>query len=116
MADGVQKLIPDTKGESNFSRNSSFCNGAPSKICRENGNNFNKNLWKARMERLMTNVRGHAATVYDAGGDRSLSAAYVDKIFRSALMSNLEHIVGDIHNILKAYYKPACERFVDTIC
>jgi hypothetical protein len=29
MADGVQKLIPDTKDESNFSRNSFFCNGAP---------------------------------------------------------------------------------------
>jgi len=26
-------------------------------------NNFNKNLQKARMERLMTNIRGHATTV-----------------------------------------------------
>jgi hypothetical protein len=54
------------------------------------------------MERLMTNVRDHATTVCDAGDDCSLSAAYVDKIFRSVLMSNLEHIVGDIYNILKA--------------
>jgi hypothetical protein len=64
----------------------------------------------------MTNVRDHATTAYDTGDDRPLSAAYVDKIFRPVLMSNLEHIVGDIHNILKAYYKPARERFVDTIC
>lgn len=44
----------------------------------------------------MTNVRGHATTVYPQ------SAVYVDKIFRSVPMGNLEHIVGDIHNILKA--------------
>ena len=79
-------------------------------------NNFNKNLEKARIERLMTNVRGHAATVYDAGGSHPQSAVYMDKISRSVPMGNLDHTVGDIHNILKAYYEVARERFVDTIC
>jgi hypothetical protein len=79
-------------------------------------NNFNKNLQKARMETLMTNVRGHAITVYDAGGGHPHSAVDVDKIFRSVPTGNLEHTVGDIHNILKAYYEVARERFVDTIC
>jgi hypothetical protein len=79
-------------------------------------NNFNKNLQKARMERFMTNVRGHATTVYDVNGGHPQSAVYVDKVFRSVPMDNLEHTVGDIHNILKAYYQVARERFVDTIC
>jgi hypothetical protein len=64
----------------------------------------------------MTNARGHATTVYDAGGDGPQSAVYVDKVFRSVPMGNLKHIVGDIHNILKAYHEVARERFVDTIC
>lgn len=79
-------------------------------------NNFNKNLQKARMERLVTNVRSHATTVYDADRGHPHSAVHVDKIFRSVPMGNLEHTVGDIHNILKAYYEVARERFVDTIC
>ena len=79
-------------------------------------NNFNKNLQKVRMERLMTNVWGHATTVYGVGGGHPQSAVYVNKIFRSEPMGNLEHTVGDIHNILKAYYEVARERFVDTIC
>jgi hypothetical protein len=91
-------------------------NNGACKICREDGNNFNKNLQKVRMERLMTNVWGHATTVYGVGGGHPQSAVYVNKIFRSEPMGNLEHTVGDIHNILKAYYEVARERFVDTIC
>jgi hypothetical protein len=68
------------------------------------------------MKRIMTNIRGHATTVYDAGGDRPQSVVYVDKVFRSVPMGNLKHIVGDIHNILKAYHEVARGRFVDTIC
>src|ERR1700733_7494745 len=75
----------------------------PSKICRENGNNFNKNFLKARMERPMINARGHATTVYDADGDHPQSAVYVDKASRPVPTGNLKHTVGDIHNILKAY-------------
>lgn len=31
-------------------------------------------------------------------------------------MSNLEHIVTDMHDILKAYYEVARKRFVDNLC
>jgi hypothetical protein len=79
-------------------------------------NNFNKNLQKARMERFMTNVWGHVTTVYDINSGHPQSAVYVDKVFRLIPMDNLEHTVGDIHSILKAYYQITRERFVDTIC
>ena len=64
----------------------------------------------------MTDVRGHAATVYDTCGVHSNSAVDVDKIFRSIPMGNLKYTVGDIYNILKAYYDVARERLVDAIC
>jgi hypothetical protein len=79
-------------------------------------NSFNKSFQNARIEKFMINVRSHVTTMYDAGGGHPQSAVYVDKIFRSVPMDNLEHTVGDIHNILKAYYEVARERFVDTIC
>ena len=31
-------------------------------------------------------------------------------------MSNVDHVVQDIHDILKSYYKVARKRFVDNIC
>lgn len=31
-------------------------------------------------------------------------------------MSNMEHTIQDIHDILKAYYKVARKRFVDNVC
>jgi hypothetical protein len=64
----------------------------------------------------MINVRGHATTMYEVGGGHPHSAVHVDKIFQSVPMGNLEHTVGDIHSILKAFYEVARERFVDTIC
>ena len=34
----------------------------------------------------------------------------------STTSSNLEHIVCDLHDILKSYYKVARKRFVDNVC
>jgi hypothetical protein len=31
-------------------------------------------------------------------------------------MSNIEHAVQDLHDILRSYYKVARKRFVDNIC
>lgn len=31
-------------------------------------------------------------------------------------MSNMKHVVQDIHDILKSYYKVARKRFVDNVC
>ena len=40
----------------------------------------------------------------------------LDDITQNHPMSNLQHIVRDIHDILKAYYKVARKRFVDNMC
>lgn len=40
----------------------------------------------------------------------------IDDIAHHYHMSNREHTVQDIHDILKSYYKVARKRFVDNIC
>ena len=40
----------------------------------------------------------------------------LDNIMQHHPMSNAEHIVRDIHDILESYYKVARKRFVDVIC
>ena len=40
----------------------------------------------------------------------------VEDIIHSHPMSNTEHVVIEMHDILKSYYKVARKRFVDNIC
>ena len=40
----------------------------------------------------------------------------LDDVVQNHPMSNVQHIVRDIHDILKAYYKVARKRFVDNMC
>ena len=40
----------------------------------------------------------------------------LDDIVQNHTMSNMEHMVQDIHDILKSYYKVARKRFVDNMC
>lgn len=40
----------------------------------------------------------------------------VDAVCRHRQMSNLDHAVQDLHDILKSYYKVARKRFVDVVC
>lgn len=40
----------------------------------------------------------------------------LDAIMENHPMSNMQHIVQDLHDILQSYYKVARKRFVDTIC
>ena len=40
----------------------------------------------------------------------------VEEIVRTHSMSNLNHIVREIHDILKSYYEVARKRFVDSLC
>ena len=40
----------------------------------------------------------------------------LDDIMTNHPMSNVEHIVQDIHDILFSYYKVARKRFVDNVC
>jgi hypothetical protein len=64
-------------------------------------NRFSKNLFEARLARFMASVQVPLS---------------LEKIRECVPIGNLEHTVGDIHNILRAYYEIARERFVDTVC
>ena len=41
---------------------------------------------------------------------------HLEDIVKQHPMSNQEHVVQGIHDILKAYYKVARKRFVDNVC
>ena len=40
----------------------------------------------------------------------------LEDMMRNHPMSNIEHIVQDLHDILFSYYKVARKRFVDSVC
>lgn len=40
----------------------------------------------------------------------------LDTVHQNAHMSNVDHTVRDLHDILKSYYKVARKRFVDVVC
>jgi hypothetical protein len=71
---------------------------------------YNKNLQKFRHARLHNEMEKVAVNIKDVLHLR------LDDIVKSVAMGNTEHVVADIHAILKAYYKVARKRFVDTVC
>lgn len=40
----------------------------------------------------------------------------LDTTIATTTASNVEHTIGDLHDILQAYYKVARKRFVDVMC
>lgn len=40
----------------------------------------------------------------------------IDSVLKTTNMSNVEHTVREIHDILRSYYKVARKRFVDNVC
>lgn len=40
----------------------------------------------------------------------------LDTINQNAHMSNVDHTIRDLHDILQSYYKVARKRFVDVVC
>ncbi|KAK2789402.1 hypothetical protein FQN52_006266 [Onygenales sp. PD_12] len=72
---------------------------------------FNDNLEKCRQKRLEVEMKKRSITVHQHGAVVRLS----DVASRNS-MSNTEHMVQDLHDILKSYYKVARKRFVDSVC
>ncbi|THX71492.1 dynamin GTPase [Aureobasidium pullulans] len=79
---------------------------------------FNDNLEKSRQKRLRASLEKQATvhpSPFGVGGvSRSMIA--LDDIVQNHPMSNAEHVVYEVHDILKAYYKVARKRFVDNVC
>ncbi|KAF7716821.1 Uncharacterized protein PECH_008201 [Penicillium ucsense] len=81
---------------------------------------LNENLQKNRQKRFQNRV-SKKAFVPSAKSDSGVRTA-TEKLIRlcdleqQSHMSNSEHTVHDIHDILRAYYKVSCKRFIDNIC
>jgi len=61
-------------------------------------------------------IESKALPQSDAFGGVSSKVVRVDDIVHNHPMSNTEHIVIEMHDILKSYYKVARKRFVDNLC
>ncbi|KAH0265630.1 dynamin GTPase, partial [Aureobasidium melanogenum] len=76
---------------------------------------FNDNLEKSRQKRLRASLEKHT-TVQTNGYGVPRSTIALDDIVQNHPMSNAQHTVFEVHDILKAYYKVARKRFVDNVC
>ncbi|KAI5196864.1 dynamin GTPase [Aureobasidium subglaciale] len=77
---------------------------------------FNDNLEKSRQKRLRASLEKHATTQPTQFGTTGRSVIALDDIVQNHPMSNAQHTVYEVHDILKAYYKVARKRFVDNVC
>ncbi len=67
---------------------------------------------KSRQKRMQADLEGKSTNDCSHGVVVSL-----DDILKSRQnMSNVDHVVREIHDILEAYYKVARKRFVDNLC
>ncbi|KAF2201796.1 hypothetical protein GQ43DRAFT_370585 [Delitschia confertaspora ATCC 74209] len=73
---------------------------------------FNDNLEKSRQKRIQANLS--AKTHYETKNGWG-SVVKLSDIIQTHAMSNIDHVVRDIHDILKAYYKVARKRFADNV-
>ncbi|KAF4629777.1 hypothetical protein G7Y89_g8365 [Cudoniella acicularis] len=72
---------------------------------------FNDNLEKCRQERMRKAMSTKSFNDCTHG-----TVVCLDAIMQNHPMSNIEHIIQDLHDILQSYYKVARKRFVDTVC
>ncbi|KAI9656010.1 MAG: hypothetical protein M1821_005071 [Bathelium mastoideum] len=73
---------------------------------------FNENLEKNRQMRRQSALSSKVVESLEFGKVVRLE----DLTESQPAMTNTTHIVREMHDILLAYYKVACKRFVDTIC
>ncbi|SMY28870.1 unnamed protein product [Zymoseptoria tritici ST99CH_1A5] len=84
---------------------------------------FNDNLQKSRQGKIMAGMKRKASQITSFGqpsgfGSNMDEAVVQMKDLESHVknMSNDEHVINDIHDILKSYYKVSRKTFVDNIC
>ena len=68
----------------------------------------------SRQNRLRSALESKAHTQTD--GTSFSKVVRLEDIVNTHPMSNTDHIVVEIHDILKSYYKVARKRFVDNLC
>ncbi|WPH01631.1 Hypothetical protein R9X50_00448100 [Acrodontium crateriforme] len=75
---------------------------------------FNENLQKSRQDRVRSSLEEHSFECNELDGKKS-KAIRVQDVKQTSNMSNSEHVVLEIHDILEAYYKVALKRFTDNV-
>ncbi|KAL3467221.1 P-loop containing nucleoside triphosphate hydrolase protein [Aspergillus heterothallicus] len=71
---------------------------------------FADNLQKSRQQRTAALMRDKSFMLHQ------IPVVKLNDIVRDEQMSNAEHAVREVHDILKAYYKVSRKRFVDNVC
>ncbi|KAI0198155.1 dynamin GTPase [Astrocystis sublimbata] len=71
---------------------------------------FNENLTKCRQQRLRRQLQPKVLTDCQHG-----EVVRLDDITRSQPIGNVDHVIFEIHDILRSYYKVALKRFVDNV-
>ena len=74
---------------------------------------FKTNIYFSRQKRLREIA---SKSSYEDHSNENKKVIPLDCLTLSHPMSNMEHTVQDIHDILESYYKVARKRFVDTVC
>ncbi|KAJ5381159.1 uncharacterized protein N7496_003587 [Penicillium cataractarum] len=77
---------------------------------------LNDNLQKCREKRFQDALakKKKAFTVHFTQGDEKV--VRLGDVHHQDHMSNFDHTVQDIHDILESYFKVARKRFVDNVC
>lgn len=68
---------------------------------------------RAALQPEASNVATHKA---ESDGAAVRVVVRLDDIVQNHSMSNTEHTVNEVHEILKSYYKVARKRFADNLC
>ncbi|KAG9233414.1 dynamin GTPase [Amylocarpus encephaloides] len=72
---------------------------------------FNDNLEKCRQERMQ-----HSMSTKSFSDGVHGAVVRLDEIMQNHPMSNIEHTVQDLHDVLQSYYMVVKKRFVDNVC
>ncbi|PYH68859.1 dynamin family protein [Aspergillus vadensis CBS 113365] len=79
-------------------------------------NYFNHSLQKLRSARVAQALEDNARYTNDNWSNAEMKVVDLDAVKKSASdQGNVEHITGEIHDILWSYYQVARERFVDNV-
>ncbi|BCR94086.1 uncharacterized protein AKAW2_11132S [Aspergillus luchuensis] len=79
-------------------------------------NYFNHTLQKLRSARVAQALEDNARNINDTWSNAQMKVVDLDAVKKSASdQGNVEHITGEIHDILWSYYQVARERFVDNV-
>ncbi|KAL1386368.1 dynamin GTPase [Phyllosticta capitalensis] len=77
---------------------------------------FNSTMETIRQERIKKELTDKSFNVRTDGADHDRQVVGLDQIIQARSMTNTEHVVQELHDILSSYYKVASKRVVDIIC